>query len=165
MCDYSLMEFPNRLAVEGEVLVVHRFRSGSLGLASPEDCDGARAKPCEKKKIWERVKDLLFLPEPAPTPAVCIPPGARLMIHDMPASLQKQLAIAAEAEVTFMQTSAVENRHRDAVRFRNGRVLRLQELTVGQRVQVFDLGNSSEEEPNWFTTLEATPAIGSSRRR
>jgi len=105
------------------------------------------------------------LPEPAPTPAVCIPPGARLMIHDMPASLQKQLAIAAEAEVTFMQTSAVENRHRDAVRFRNGRVLRLQELTVGQRVQVFDLGNSSEEEPNWFTTLEATPAIGSSRRR
>ena len=34
MCDYSLTGIPNRLAVEGEELVVHRFRTGSLGLAS-----------------------------------------------------------------------------------------------------------------------------------
>jgi len=33
MCDYSLMGVPNRLAQEGEDLVTHRFRTGSLGLA------------------------------------------------------------------------------------------------------------------------------------
>ena len=38
MCDYSLMEYPNRLATEGEVLAVYRFRSGSLGLASLAEC-------------------------------------------------------------------------------------------------------------------------------
>ncbi len=35
MCDYSLMRFPNRLAVVGEDLVVHRFPANSLGLVLP----------------------------------------------------------------------------------------------------------------------------------
>jgi hypothetical protein len=37
MCDYSLHTYPNRLAADGEDLVVHRFGAGSLGLASPAD--------------------------------------------------------------------------------------------------------------------------------
>ena len=37
MCDYSLMAIPNRLAEEGESLVAHRFPTGSVGFASPED--------------------------------------------------------------------------------------------------------------------------------
>ena len=36
MCDYSLQGIENRLAKEGEVLVVHRFYSGSKGLTSPK---------------------------------------------------------------------------------------------------------------------------------
>jgi len=36
MCDYSLHGIRNRLAEEGEVLVVHRFFTGSKGLTSPE---------------------------------------------------------------------------------------------------------------------------------
>jgi len=36
MCDYSLHGIKNRLAEEGEVLVVHRFHTGSKGLTSPE---------------------------------------------------------------------------------------------------------------------------------
>lgn len=146
MCDYSLMEFPNRLAVDGEVLVVHRFRSGSLGLAAPVDCDAA-GNIARTRTFWGLVKELFFLPEPPQTPAVCIPPGARLILHDVPTALQKQLGVNAVEEVTFMQTSAIENRHRDAVRFRTGQTLRLQELTVGQRVMVIDMGNSFEEEP------------------
>ena len=164
MCDYSLMEFPNRLAVEGEVLLVHRFRSGSLGLASQADCDRAKMKPA-RKTFWAKMKDLLLLPEPPQTPAVCIPPGARLVLHDVPASLQKQFGIHSDEEVSFLQTSAAENRHRDAVRFRTGRVLRLQELTVGQRVQVVDLGNSSDEEPDSFENIDSLPAgMGAHRR-
>ena len=37
MCDYSLMAIPNRLAVSGEQLVVHRFEAGMVGLASAFD--------------------------------------------------------------------------------------------------------------------------------
>ena len=158
MCDYSLMEFPNRLAVEGELLVVHRFRSGSLGLASPEDHDRARIKPACRKKFWERVKDVLFLPEPPAVAAVCIPPGARLVLHEVPAALQKQLGVGPDEEVTFMETSAAENRHRDAVRFRTGHVIRLQELNVGQYVQVMDLGDRAGEEPESSANLEFIPA-------
>jgi hypothetical protein len=33
MCDYSLHTFPNRLAADGEDLVVYRFGAESLGLA------------------------------------------------------------------------------------------------------------------------------------
>ena len=31
MCDYSLAGIPNRLAVEGEELMVFRFSTGALG--------------------------------------------------------------------------------------------------------------------------------------
>ena len=89
MCDYSLMEFPNRLAVEGEVLVAHRFRSGSLGLASPADCS---RKPSQKKPLWRALKDFFLLPEAQRVvPAVCIPPGAHLILHDLPDRIQKDL--------------------------------------------------------------------------
>jgi hypothetical protein len=37
MCDCALMGVPNRIAVEGEQLVVHRFRNGLLGLAVPDN--------------------------------------------------------------------------------------------------------------------------------
>jgi hypothetical protein len=164
MCDYSLMEFPNRLAVEGEVLVVHRFRSGSLGLAAPRDWGCARTKSSERKSFWIKVKDFLFLPEELPTAAVCIPPGARLMLHDVPAALRKRYSLEADEEVRFVQTSATENRHRDAVCFRTGHTLRLQELTVGQRVEVIDLGNSAEEEPFTSADLE-TLLTGNGARR
>jgi len=36
MCDYSLSGIQNRLAVEGETLIVHQFHTGSKGLTSPE---------------------------------------------------------------------------------------------------------------------------------
>jgi len=158
MCDYSLMEFPNRLAVEGEVLVVHRFRSGSLGLAAPHDCCGVQTKTAQQKNFWAKLKELLVPPEEAPTPAVCIPPGARLVLLDVPVSLQKWMRVGPVEEVRFVQTSATENRHRDAVCFRNGETLRLQELTVGQRVEVVDLGNTYEEEPHSFGDRDDVPA-------
>jgi len=146
MCDYSLMEFPNRLAVEGDVLKVRRFRSGSLGLATPPDCGSAHTKTPDRN-FWAKVKEFLFLPEEPPVTAVCIPPGARLRLHDVPASLQRQFGFSADEEVRFVQTSATENRHRDAICFRTGQTLLLQELRVGQRVEVIDLGNGAAEEP------------------
>lgn len=156
MCDYSLMEFPNRLAVEGEVLIVHRFRSGSLGLASPADCTPPpAAKPAG---FWQMLKEILFLPQTPQPPAVCIPPGARLILHELPVPLQQRLKVGVDEEVKFVQMSAAENQHRDAIRFRTGDVMRLQELSVGQRVEVMDLGNTEVDEPTALDDLEMVPS-------
>jgi hypothetical protein len=53
--------------------------------------------------------------------------------------MQQELSVCPVEEVTFTQISAAVNSYRDAVRFRNGREVRLQELREGQRVRVLDL--------------------------
>ena len=126
MCDYSLAHFPNRLAVEGEQLVVHRFDTLVLGLAPA--CPG--------------LKQTLF---PASLPAVCVPPGARLLLQDIAEHLQHRLGVGPVEAVTFVQQSAEAFAYRDAVRFANGREILLQRLEPGQRVDVLSLGGAEEE--------------------
>ena len=148
MCDYSLMAVPNRLAVEGEELVAHRFPTGSMGLASPADLrrmtDPKQAQP---RGLWSTVKNFFSPPVRQATPAVCIPPGARLWLGDIPERLQKEMHVKVEEQVTFTQISAAVNSYRDAVRFSNGRQVRLQELREGQRVRVLDLSLAEAFEP------------------
>ena len=133
MCDYSLAGIPNRLAVEGEQLVVHRFSTGSLGLASP----------CPS-------------PLSAGTPAVCIPPGARLRLRDIPEDLQIRFSLNATEEVTFVQQSAEAYQYRDAVRFQNGHEILLQGLRCGQQMEVLSLtsGDFPEKGHRWIEKIE-----------
>ncbi|MBZ5611340.1 MAG: hypothetical protein LAP38_24010 [Acidobacteriia bacterium] len=145
MCDYSLHIFPNRLAAEGEQLVVHRFGGASLGLASPSDV--APVMPvtrCERRGLWARVKDWVQVQQPkwqaeARIPAVCVPPGARLILRDIPRRLQRDLGVGEVELVSFTQISADVNTYRDAVRFENNRRILLQALEPGQRVKVISL--------------------------
>ena len=139
MCDYSLMTVPNRLAQEGEELVAHRFPTGSLGLACPADLKRAAAPAPTRQSFWRAVKEFFNPPKVVPVAAVCIPPGARLRLQDIPVRLQHELGVSPAEEVTFTQISAAANSYRDAVRFANGREVRLQELREGQRVRVLDL--------------------------
>lgn len=120
MCDYSLAHVPNRLAVEGEQLVVHHFDTYTLGLAPAH------------RTLW----DMLLHPNP---PAVCVPPGARLRLRDIPQAWGQRHGLAADEEVTFVQLSAEAFIHRDAVRFVNGEEILLQRLQCGQRVDVLSL--------------------------
>ena len=78
------------------------------------------------------------------TPAVCVPPGARLILLDVPECLQHNLAVGSTEEVTFVQLSATPYQYRDAIRFRNGRVIRLQGLIVGMRVRVLKLSSQDD---------------------
>ena len=145
MCDYSLMAVPNRLAREGEDLVAHRFPTGSIGLASPVDLRLAtEPQPTCQKSLWRRVAEFFDPPRAEPVPAVCIPPGARLHLQDIPARLQQELCVGPAEDVSFTQISAAVNSYRDAVRFGNGREVRLQELREGQRVRVLDLSLAEE---------------------
>jgi len=145
MCDYSLMAVPNRLAREGEELVSHRFPTGSLGLASPQDLKRAADPPVPARRtMWCAIKEFFNPPKSDPVPAVCIPPGARLQLQDIPARLQHEIGVGPVETVTFTQITAAVNSYRDAVRFTNGREVRLQELREGQRVTVLDLSAAEE---------------------
>src|SRR5215471_12452683 len=136
MCDYSLAVMESRLAVEGEELTVFRFPSGSLGLTSPAELE--RCKP--ELRGWRS----WFNPRQAPC-AVCIPPGARLTLMDIPRRLQQQYGLSPTEQVTFIQTSATPGRHRDGVRFRNNQEILLQYFAEGQRVMVLSTCGSEEE--------------------
>ncbi len=152
MCDYSLMAIPNRLAVEQEDLVAHRFPTGSMGMASPSDLQRIADPPANQpRSFWGAVKSFFNPPRTEPVPAVCIAPGCRLLLQDIPARLQNELGVGATEEVTFTQITATVNSYRDSVRFKNGRTIRLQELREGQRVKVLDL---SCAEPSAFDPAE-----------
>ena len=144
MCDYSLMAVPNRLAQEREELVVYRFPTGSLGLASPADVKHAVCRPPATKSLWTNLKELFNPARQTPVPAVCIPPGARLRLQGIPARLQSELGVGPVEDVTFTQITAAVNSYRDAVRFTNGRELRLQELREGLSVKVLDLSTAED---------------------
>jgi hypothetical protein len=131
MCDYSLAQISNRLAVTGDQLSVHRFPSGSIGL-----------RTCHR-----RLREFLF---PSMVTAVCIPPGARILLEAIPAHLQHQLGVSSSEEVTFIQRGLEANVHRDGVRFSNGCEVLLQQLEVGQPVTVLsmDCEDDASDQPS-----------------
>ena len=144
MCDYSLHALRSRLATDGEHLIVHRFRTGSIGLApAPEP----RQKGAEGRHISFWRKFFQLEEKPAATCAVCIPPGAKLLLHGISRRLQKQTALGETQEVTFTQLSAEACTYRDAVRFQNGLTLLLQRLEPGQLVDVLSLAGEEEVSP------------------
>ena len=148
MCDYSLMNVPNRLATDGEELITYKFPSGSIGLIAVSNLQAiAAAENCTPKGLVSRLlKQFRSAGRPAAV-AVCVPPGARLLMHAIPDRVQRSLEIGADEEVTFMQISAAENTYRDAIRFRNGKEIRLRELRTGQRFRVLDLSLADDREP------------------
>ena len=137
MCDYSLHGIKNRLAEEGETLVVHRFYTGSKGLTSPE-----YLKPTEQSKGLLATLKKMFGAPPSEC-AVCIPDGARLSLVGIPPALRETHRLCPIEPVTFRQLSAESATYRDAVEFMNGVKLRLQELPEGQTIKVLAL--SSQE--------------------
>ena len=138
MCDYSLAALQTRLAVEGEELIVCHFPSGSKGLASPAELE--RCKP--ELLGWRS----WFNPRQTPC-AVCIPPGAQLLLLDIPKRLQHPFGVGPSERVTFIQTHATEGRHRDGIRFRNNQEILLQHLAEGQRVVVLSLACAEDRLP------------------
>lgn len=154
MCDYSLHLFPNRLGVEGEELVVHRFGGASLGLASPSDLPAP--KPTCGQSRWAKFKTWfqrpLFEVDKA-IPAVCVPPGATLILRDIPKSMQRELRVSEIEPVVFTQISAEVNTYRDAIRFANDRQILLQRLREGQRITILSVAGACEEE----RTVEEIP--------
>ena len=100
-----------------------------------------------EKSWWQSLIEFFTCPPAASdATAVCIPPGARLILRGFPADLQRQYHISAEEGVVFTQLSADLNTFRDAVRFTNGMEMRLQSLPEGMCVEVLSLAGTREHE-------------------
>lgn len=141
MCDYSLMMVPNRLAVEGEELVAHRFQSGSTGLVARRDFDFWTSR--RPKTFWQWLRDGFFLVS-EPTPVVCIPPGARLRLNKTSGAPD---SMDGSQEAVFKQISEESNQYRDALCFANGTTVLVQELPEGQKLRVLWLSSSEDFVP------------------
>jgi hypothetical protein len=150
MCDYSLHGLKNRLANEGEQLFVHRFHTGSKGLASVTDLRNLE-KPAPGAGVWARLKcwvenqrNWINGDLKRAIPAVCIPPGARLLVDEIPSLMQKRFGVGPREDVTFAQLTAEPFRYRDAIRFNNGQEILLQKLSEGLRMDVLSLALAEE---------------------
>jgi hypothetical protein len=157
MCDYSLHSVHNRLAVEGEALQIHRFPTHSLGLASVADLRPTLVSGNEG--WWKTVKGWFSSIAPETVPAVCVPPGARLILREIPQLLQAKLNIGTEEEVTFVQLSPETPGYRDAIRFHNGQEILLQRLPVGQQLDVLCLSVSPEKESQVFQAVNRMASL------
>jgi hypothetical protein len=124
-------------------------------MASPRDVrDAISPRQPGRQSVWQKIR-AFFDPTAAPAVcAVCLPPGARLLICDIPPRLQQQWGVTGREEAVFTQTSAAVNTYRDAVRFRSGCEVRLQEFREGMRVRVIDLSGTETLE------LETLRALG-----
>lgn len=159
MCDYSLGGLPNRLATEGDELVVHRFPTYSIGLAPAATL---RTKSNNSPRLWRRIQNFLTLPRFRPgIHAACVPPGASLFLKDIPCDLQHKWDVGEEETVLFTQISAEYKTHRDAICFRNGRQVSLQHLREGMLIKVVSLGSEpiDDQEPTRVEVVEGFDAL------
>jgi hypothetical protein len=148
MCDYSLMGIRSRLAVEGEELVTFRFSTGSVGLAPWSQGIGQiDAKACTQRGFWGALRKIFSDPIRDSIPAVCVPPGARLLLITVQQAIQQRAGVGGVEEITFTQLTAAENRYRDAVRFPNGVEILLQDFAERQRVRVLDFSSAEPRHP------------------
>jgi hypothetical protein len=132
MCDYSLYAIPNRLAEDGERVVLHRFGTGTIGFASVLDVP---PKLIESGTRWQSlcagVKAML-LPRNCPgVPAVCMPPGTRLLMNNVPTEVQRLHRMQSGDTAMVTEITSQSYSHRDALVLPNGKCVLLQELPEG----------------------------------
>jgi hypothetical protein len=112
-------------------------------VAEIESHSRANREPDISRSWWASLKNWLNPPPPATNvTAVCIPPGARLLVDQVPKYLRAELDIGSQEEVTFDELSANAYEYRDILRFRNGRSVLLQDLPERVRFEVLSLAST-----------------------
>lgn len=143
MPDHSLRSIPTRLAEEDDDLVCYRFRCTTIAFARMADIQAeANPTPGPRPSFWSELKEVFFSPSPPPVPVVRVPPGARLLLMDIPEDLRESLGVGRVEEVSLTQVNE-ENTPRDAVRFSNGCEFLVRSLHAGQRVRVLSLSSEA----------------------
>lgn len=155
MLNYRLLRLANRLAADGEELVVYRFSEGPVGLASAFDLR-VKLQELECYGFWSKLKEL-FLPQGSGIPAILVPPGARLLIRDIPTDRQLEWHVSGGTQKAIFTILTDEaNTFRDAIGFGNGTVVLLHRLVEGQRVRVLSVSSDQEQQmiPEFGITMQ-----------
>jgi len=138
MCDYSLKNLLQKPAQEGDDLATYRFSTGAIGFTYSLDASLARRRnPLAEILIcFGRPRKEVYV--------VCIPPGAILQLIGIPKKQQILWNVSATEEVILTQLPGGDETDRDAVKFRNGRIISLQDFPSGQQASVLDLSHAEE---------------------
>ena len=119
-----------------------------MGLASPAEVKMAQrtSSPGDRRRgFWNYLKSMFEENTvEAPVTAVCVPPGTQMVLKNISEDQRRRWNVGQVEPVSFVQLSANAYSYRDAVRFRSGREVRLQELREGQRVRVLDLSMADD---------------------
>lgn len=108
MCDYSLEMFQSRPARRGEEYISNKFPSGTVGFVARGD----------------------------QSVAICMACDMELQLSGISSFIQEHADVSDRESATFTQVDGPF--HRDAIRFRNGRVITLQALGPGVVARVCD---------------------------
>lgn len=150
--DYSLSELPVRLAVEGEELAVHRFATGSTGLVLLSDLQssGPAQRRISARSLWDGAVRRIFRYSPPfqPVQAVYVPPGADVILKNIPADLRQRYGIEEMegAKLTLVESDADP----DAIQLLNGCRLRLRDLPDGTRLELLSLATAYRPMTQWL---------------
>jgi hypothetical protein len=143
MCDYSLYTVNNRLACESDDLVLHRFDTGSLGFCAQAELEKELSRGAFARG-WSSFLRWLYPRKKCGLTAVCVPPGARLLISGVPEKARPGFELLALETVEFTQLSERSYAYRDALKFFDGENVLLQKLPEGLRVTVLALAPEQE---------------------
>ncbi|HTP30861.1 MAG TPA: hypothetical protein VMJ75_01735 [Candidatus Acidoferrales bacterium] len=147
MSDPAMKSVSSRLAEQDDDLVCYRFRCTTIAFARFADLQAAEdPAPQSPGSFWSELKEVFFPPSPPTVPVVRVPPGARLLLMDIPEALRESFGVGRIEEVSLAQVNENDT-VRDAVRFSNGCELLVTSLHAGQRVRVLSV-----------TTDDAAPA-------
>jgi hypothetical protein len=147
MRDHSL-HATNRLAQEGEELVLCRFSSGVLGFAANADLLKAESiVRTEPRNFWSRLKESLLGRRAARFPAVCVPPGARLLLDGVPPNVQTSLQVAPSEVVVFAEISDRSYSYREVLLLPDETRVLLQDLPEGVHALVLALSSPPVNKP------------------
>ena len=147
MCDYSLYTVKNRLACEADDLVLHRFDTGSLGFCATAELQQEMSRSSFARG-WSSFTRWLLPRKQCGLTAVCIPPGARLLISEVPLPAKPFWSGLELQAVDFTQLSERSYAYRDALRLPNGDAVLLQKLPEGLRATVLQLAPVEEHIPS-----------------
>lgn len=144
MCDYSLYTVKNRLACESDDLVLHRFDTGSLGFCANAELQN-EINRSSLARGWAGFLRWVFPRRRCGLTAVCIPPGARLLISEVPVAAKPFWGGLEKQFINFTQLSERSYAYRDALRLPHGETVLLQKLPEGLRATVMALTPEAEE--------------------
>lgn len=145
MRDHSLNRTRTRFAEEGEELILHKFETGALCFASVSDLiELENQAASEPDTLWGAVKAWLSPGRSAQPQIITIPSGTRLMLGDVPRTVQNSLYIGPSEVVVFTEISSRKYSYRDALLLPNGTRVLLQDLPEGLHVIVL----STSPEPS-----------------